>query len=64
MLKNNFGCVKQLLKYENTDVNCKDDQGKTLVSAAVENLSRNTFNQIKYLVKDKVNHPSGRRVIN
>ena len=32
MLKNHFGCVKQILQQPNVDVNCKDDKGRTLLA--------------------------------
>jgi ankyrin repeat protein len=33
--KNLFGVVKALLNYSTTDVNCKDDEGRTLVSSSL-----------------------------
>jgi len=36
MLKNHFGLVKYLLSRPDVDVNCKDEQGRTLISLAVE----------------------------
>jgi len=33
--KNHFGVVKTLLNYPTTDVNCKDDEGRTLISSSL-----------------------------
>ena len=37
--KGHFGVVKTLLNFASTDVNCKDDEGRTLVSSAISKLS-------------------------
>lgn len=52
-LKNNFGIVKKLLQYPNTDVNCKDDEGRTLVSNSVDNLSDKSLEHLKFLIAEK-----------
>jgi hypothetical protein len=36
LAKNHFGIVKALIKYENTDVNCVDDDGLTLVAGLIK----------------------------
>jgi hypothetical protein len=54
MQKNHFGCVKKLLSYPETDVNCKDDNGRTLVSSSIDNLTEASLSHIKYLLKEKV----------
>ena len=43
MQKNHFGCVKKLLSYPGTDVNVKDDEGKTLVMNTIINLNDNAL---------------------
>jgi FOG: Ankyrin repeat len=53
MLKNNIGCLKKLLSYPGTNVNCKDEQGRTLIMCAIEGLDHQNFEQIKYLIKEK-----------
>jgi len=58
MQKNHFGCVRKLLSYNETDVNCKDDQGRTLVSLTVANVNENSVGHLKFLVIDKVNNQS------
>ena len=54
MQKNHFGCVKKLLSYKETDVNCKDDQGRTLVSLSVATVNENSVEHLKFLVIEKV----------
>lgn len=55
MLKSNMGCVKRLLSYPNVDVNCKDDQGKTLVCLSVcAGMNWDSYEQIRYLLEEKV----------
>ena len=51
--KNLFGVVKALLNYESTDVNCKDDEGKTLVSSSLSKFNADTFEYIKFLIVEK-----------
>jgi len=52
-LKNNYGCVKKLLNYPDVDVNCKDDEGRTLVSNSIDNLSDKTLEYLRFLIVDK-----------
>ena len=54
MLKNNFNCVKRLLEIPDIDVNCKDDQGRTLANQTVMEVSKTNIEHLKYLVKEKV----------
>jgi hypothetical protein len=35
--------VKTLLNFASTDVNCKDDEGRTLVSSAISKLSEESY---------------------
>ncbi|CAD8053289.1 unnamed protein product [Paramecium sonneborni] len=53
--KNHFGIVKALLKYENTDVNCIDDDGLTLVAGLIKQFdhSQEQFEFIKYIITEK-----------
>ena len=55
MQKNHFRCVKKLLSYKETDVNCKDDAGRTLVSLSIDNVTDNSIEHLKFLVLEKVN---------
>ena len=54
MQKNHFGCVKKLLSYKETDVNCKDDAGRTFVSLSINNINENIVDHLKFLVIEKV----------
>lgn len=58
MLMGQTGCVDRLLKEANCDVNCKDEQGRTLLSQAIEMLSKETLQQIKFLLKEKGADPN------
>ena len=58
MLKNHFGLVKFLLNQPNIDVNCKDEQGRTLISLAVELNNDDALEYITYLLKDKNANPN------
>ena len=54
MLKNNFHCVKTLLALPNININCKDEEGRTLISQTILELTRPTFEHLKFLVLEKV----------
>jgi len=54
MLKNNFHCLRTLLNYPGVDVNCKDDNGKTLLSQTIFELSPQNIEHIEFLIKKKV----------
>ncbi|CAK74015.1 unnamed protein product (macronuclear) [Paramecium tetraurelia] len=51
--KNHLGIVKQLLSYPSTDVNCKDDEGRTLISSSLSKFTEDTFEYMKYLILEK-----------
>ena len=52
MLKNHQGIVKELLKRDEIDVNGKDEDGRTLLTMAIEDLSDHTvFDFIKFLLE-------------
>jgi len=53
LLKNNVGCMKKLLSYATTDVNCKDESGRTIIMSAIQTLNATNAEQIKYLVQEK-----------
>lgn len=58
MLKNNLLSMKKLLSYSDTDVNCKDNQGRSLIVVAVDTLSKTNFEHIKFLLEDKNADPN------
>ena len=45
--------MKSLLNYESTDVNCKDDEGRTLVSSSLSKFTADSFEYIKFLILEK-----------
>ncbi|CAD8047889.1 unnamed protein product [Paramecium primaurelia] len=55
LAKNHFGIVKELLKYDDTDVNCIDDDGLTLIASLIKefNSTQDQFDFIQYLIKEK-----------
>jgi len=54
MLKNNFHCVKTLLSYPETDVNAKDEYGRTLVSLLIDVISEDNLDRITFLLRERV----------
>ena len=58
MLKNHFGMVKFLLNQPGINVNCKDEQGRTLISLAVELNNDDSLEYIEYLLKEKGADPN------
>ena len=51
MLKNHQGIVKELLKHEGVDVNCKDDKGRTLLAlACIDLASHGILDFVKFLL--------------
>lgn len=58
MAKGHFGIVRKLLDYPGTDVNCKDVDGRTLISKALDDLSPRTLSHIEYLVQEKKADPN------
>jgi len=52
-LKNNFGCIKTFLKYPDVNVNCKDDEGRTIVSSAIDNINEKSLEYLKFLINVK-----------
>src|SRR5437660_414293 len=53
MLKNRNDCVFNLIARSTTDVNCKDDRGRTLISCTLENLTQETMENIIFLIQEK-----------
>ncbi|CAK63631.1 unnamed protein product (macronuclear) [Paramecium tetraurelia] len=51
--KNHLGIVKKLLSYPTTDVNCKDDEGRTLISSSLSKFTVDSFEYMKYLILEK-----------
>ena len=45
--------MKQLLKYENVNVNCRDESGWTLISLSIVNQSDEIEELLELLIKEK-----------
>ena len=58
MLKNNLGTMKKLLSFPDTDVNCKDNEGRTLIMVAIDTLNKQNLEHIEYLLKEKNADPN------
>ena len=58
LLKSYFCCLRKMLSYPNTNVNCVDDEGRTLVSNAVKTVSRETYNHVSFLLQEKNADPN------
>ena len=58
LLKSYFSCLRKMLDNPNTDVNCIDDEGRTLVSNAIKTINAENFNHVAYLLKEKKADPN------
>jgi ankyrin repeat protein/predicted DNA-binding WGR domain protein len=50
MMKNHYGIINRLLEYPDIDVNCKDDNGRTLLSNSIRILSEKTLNFARLII--------------
>ena len=53
LLKSYFSCLRRMLDNPATDVNCVDDEGRTLISNAIKTINAQNFNHVAYLLRDK-----------
>jgi ankyrin repeat protein/predicted DNA-binding WGR domain protein len=51
MMKNHYGIINKLLDYPDIDVNCKDDNGRTLLSNSIRILSEKTVNFARLIIE-------------
>lgn len=58
LLKGHFGLVKHLLEVPGVDVNCKDEEGRTLLSRSVDMLSASTLEQMEDLLQHRHADPN------
>lgn len=58
LLKGHFGCMRKVLEYENVDVNCKDEDGRTLLSRALDLLNEQSIAEIEFLLGNKAADPN------
>ncbi|KAM3134056.1 hypothetical protein pb186bvf_013782, partial [Paramecium bursaria] len=53
LAKNHYSIVKEILNFPETDVNCKDDEGKTLLISSLVKFKIESLDYIKFLVEEK-----------
>jgi ankyrin repeat protein/predicted DNA-binding WGR domain protein len=58
LLKSYFSCLRRMLDDPATNVNCIDDEGRTLVSNAIKTINAQNFNHVAYLLRDKKADPN------
>ena len=58
LLKSYFSCLRKMLDNPQTDVNCVDDEGRTLVSNAVKTINAENYSHVAFLLKDKKADPN------
>jgi ankyrin repeat protein/predicted DNA-binding WGR domain protein len=58
LLKSYFSCLRRMLDNPATDVNCVDDEGRTLVSNAIKTINAQNFNHVAFLLRDKNADPN------
>ena len=58
LLKSYFSCLRKMLSNPTTNVNCVDDQGRTLVSNAVQTINAENYSHIAFLLRDKKADPN------
>lgn len=58
LLKNYFECVRRILDYPETDVDCTDNNGRSLLSLTVRTLTPQSFENFCFLLKDKGADPN------
>lgn len=58
LLKSYFSCLRKMLDNPLTDVNCIDDEGRTLVSNAIKTINAENYNHVAYLLKEKKADPN------
>ena len=50
MLKNHFEIINKLLEYPNIDINCKDDNGRTLLSNSIRNINEKSVLFVEMII--------------
>lgn len=58
VLKGHFGWVKKILDFPSIDVNCKDDNGRTLLITSLNSISDSTYDFLKLLLEEKGADPN------
>jgi ankyrin repeat protein/predicted DNA-binding WGR domain protein len=58
LLKSYFSCLRKMLDNPATNVNCVDDEGRTLVSNSIKTINAENFAHVAYLLRDKKADPN------
>jgi ankyrin repeat protein/predicted DNA-binding WGR domain protein len=58
LLKSYFSCLRRMLDDPLTNVNCIDDEGRTLISNAIKTINAQNFNHVAFLLRDKKADPN------
>src|SRR3990167_8405538 len=58
LMKSFFSCLRKMLDNPQTNVNCIDDEGRTLVSNAIKTISAENFAHVAFLLRDKKADPN------
>jgi ankyrin repeat protein len=58
ILKNHYGVVKKLLENEGVNVNGKDEEGRTIISLSLMNITEETEEFVEFLIKEKGGDPN------
>ena len=58
LLKNYFECVKKILDYPQTDVNCVDNDGRSLISNTVKSITEQSYQNFIFLLEEKSADPN------
>jgi ankyrin repeat protein len=53
LMKSYFSCLRKMLDNPDTNVNCIDDQGRTLVSNSIIAINSENYNHVSFLLKEK-----------
>jgi ankyrin repeat protein len=58
ILKNHIGVVKRLLEEKGVNVNGKDEEGRTIISLSLLNITETTEEFVEFLIKEKGGDPN------
>ena len=58
LMKSYFSCLRKMLDFPGTDVNCVDDHGRSLVSNAIKAINTENHNHVSYLLREKKADPN------
>ncbi len=58
LLKSYFSCLRRMLDDPRTNVNCVDDEGRSLISNAIKTLTQENFSHVAFLLIEKKADPN------